>query len=310
MAEPASTQDNPPTVDVPITSDPATQIVEDYQTKVGTQPSGGEPISTEPQPEPTPTGEPKTDEPKPDDVGKVTRLEQQLSKDRQLLTVLGIDPDSDIADKLQAGLITKEDLLKQVGTQQVPPPIEVPSVEDLTQLEEKIRTKGATEQDLLDTVKFIKGIANQSLQVQQVQQQTSLENRFIQCRNATQTVIDTDEMHQSLPDDIQEIESQIHLSATDNLLATETGGGDRYLTPQTYKYFGNKELERLIKYRNHLIELGKKLERENLNPAPKPSVNPISPALGGAPASPPKPKVNMDRLPDEMRSYISKQATV
>lgn len=309
-AEPVSTQDNPPTVDVPKTSDPATELVQNYQEKIGAEPSGGEPVSTEPQPEPTPTGEPKTEDIKPDDTGKITRLEQQISKDRQLLTLLGIDPESDVADKLQAGLITKEDLLKQVGTQEVPGPAEVFSVDKLTQLEEKINKEGATQQDLLDTIKSIKAVANQTLQVQQVQQQSTLENRFIQCRNATQTVIDTDEMHQSLPDNIREIESQIHLSATDNLLATETGGGDKYLTPQAYGYYGTKNLERLNTYRNYLIELGKKMERENINPPPKPSVNPMSPTTGGAPASPPRKKVNMDRLADEMRSYVSRQATV
>lgn len=308
-----STENNPsaPTQDVPMSGDTPTQIVQGFQDKFGPAPSEGDVVTstTEPAAPPDTTGQAKGDEPQPDiDAGKITRLEQQLSDQKRLLYSLGLDPESDVAEQLNKGLINKQDLLEQIGAivpgkPPTAPPDPMQRVDDLISKIEK--SGNADVPDLVETLKALKSVA---VNVAQKDQAAAMDTLYKQCRNATETVINNEESHKNLPDDISEIESQIFLSSTDNLLATETNSNPRYLTPAAYSHYAQKNLGRLNKWRNHWIEQGKEIQRQSTTP--KPGVNPISPTTGAGPISPPKPRITLDNIDEATRNWINNQAPV
>ena len=115
-------------------------------------------------------------------------------------------------------------------------------------------------------------------------------------------------MHADLPDNVKEIESQVFLSSTDNLLATETKGDPRYLTAPNYGFYAGKNLERLNTLRNHWIDYGKQLQKGTITP--KPSVNPISPTVGSAPITPPETPTTIDNMAERAKAYTEQHGVV
>ena len=312
MADSTQT-DNPTNADAPNTGDVKTVVLDNLTGE--SQSSGGEPDST-PQPAPSAdvTGQPKDDVTPPDDDGKLSRLEQMLAQNNQLLTALGIDSESDIAERFQKGLVSKEELLLRAGVQ-VPAKTEptatepVSAVDRFNQLQQRLKqsvseNKGITETDILAVMDATSGLAKESAKAQE---NVDMERRFNDCRSATLAVIDKDAMHVDLPDNIKEIESQVFLSSTDNLLATETKGDPRYLTAQNYSFYADKNLERLNTLRNHWIEYGR-----NAKPAPPVpnQVNPISPTVGSAPITPPETPTTLENMNERAKAYIQLHGVV
>ena len=60
------------------------------------------------------------------DDGKAARLETELNGYRKVLDTLGIDPDSDVAQKVMAGVIGKDDLVKHIAPQVVDRILQLP----------------------------------------------------------------------------------------------------------------------------------------------------------------------------------------
>jgi len=305
-----STSDNPATSDVPTTGDTLTSVVQGYKDR-HPAPSEGDTPST-PEPPADVTGQPEP-EPQPDESGKVTRLEQDLAKQKKFLSNLGIDADSDFIERYNAGLISPDQLLKQAGV--TPSATEAPpnAMQRLLQHTEKVKKqvdtgKGVTEKDYLEGMAIVAEVANEGVRLRQ---QTETDALYSQCQTATLSALDKDELHNAAPDDIKTIESQMFWVSTDNLLATDAhslGNPESYFTPKSYTLYATKNMERLQALRNHWIEHGKKLARNQI--APTPSVNPIPATTGSGPATPPLPRIDRDNMGEAARNYAQQRAVV
>lgn len=306
MAETTSTVDNPATTqDAATGGDALTTMVADQYDKHG-QSSEGEPSSTtEPAAQVDKTGQPEGDESPPDITeGKITRLEQQIANQKKFFASLGIDPESDVIDRYNAGLITKEQLLQTVPPQE--PKTEVTGIERLGSYRAKIKDKIGTgqelsQQDFLESLDIMGELAKDN---ERITQQANIRNLVSECERATQAVLEGDELHTVIPEDIQKIESQVFLGSTDNFLTAETHGDPHYLTPQSYGFYGQKNIEKYKKLRNAWIDYGKTLAKEEPPPEPpKPTINPISSGTGSAPMKAPETMINIDNMPEAARAY-------
>lgn len=306
-----STTDNPATTqDVATSGDDLTTMVADQFEKHG-QPSKGEPSSTTEPDAPTDTAGQPDSEVKPDTTeGKTTRLEQRLADQKKFLISLGIDPDSDTIDRFNAGLITKEQLLP---TPQVPQTPQAPQtgIEKLEVHRTKIRDKigkgqELLQQDFLESLDIMGELASDNVKITQ---QTNMRNLISDCERATDAVLAGDELHSVIPEDIQEIESQVFLGSTDNFLSAETHGDPHYLTPKSYNFYGQKNIQNYRKLRNAWIDYGKSLVKGS-PPEPIPQVNPISSGTGSAPMKPPEKMINIDNMGAAARAYQQNQTIV
>ena len=104
---------------MPTPNDPINQGVQDpartavplgQQQSTGGQAPISEPTTT-PQ-DPSVPAEPVEVQP---DTGTVTRLQQELARQNRVLMSLGIDPASDVAEKFQRGIISRDQLLEEAG---------------------------------------------------------------------------------------------------------------------------------------------------------------------------------------------------
>ena len=279
--------------------------------------SAGAPDGATPAPDgvdQTTVADDTTQEPKTDD-GKVTRLEQQLAENNKLLQSLGIDPNSDIAERLNAGVMSKQELLEHIGIAPTPPVTQEEAPEQkLSNILNKIKKEGSSEQDFIDAMQTM-GDMVQEIKTQG--QRDNFSNNINQCVEAISTVLVQDELHKNLPADLQEIESQMFLSSTDNLVLREaqkhSGRPEeqqRFLTPASYGFYAEKNAERLNSLRNHWIEHGRKLQRGDQMPRTTTNVNPISPSIGAGPTAAPVPKVTRDNWQQVARNYDQNQGTV
>jgi hypothetical protein len=305
--EDTSTPNEPTQTDVPQTGDekvdPATQMVQEYQSQGGTP--------TPDQTESAVTGEPEP-EPKPDDTGKVTRLEQELATTKQLLSdTLGIDPDSDVVEKFRNGLITKEDLL---GTKAAEQPKS--AIDRLRDHQESVKNRlkrgePITPDDYVNGLELTEQIAIESSQHQQENERIKL---FTDCKNAAESAILKDPLHTDLPDNIKEIETQMFLGATDNLLGMEAANHsdpNGFLTPDHYKFYGNKSHERYNQLRQHWIDYGAQQATKNIT-STKTNINPVTSSTGSGSTTQPEQKFNWNeqKVEDAYQKYVASQQTV
>ena len=302
MTEPASTANEPaPTPDVASAGDPASQIVADAQNKFGPPPSVGEPTSTEPPSPADVTGQP-ADETPPDDSGLEKRTEQENAVMRSTLTSLGIDPDSEKVERFKAGLITKEELLGTVSEQ---PQENLSAIQKFnkykTSMEQAVREgKTPSTEDFLTSLQLTADIAQEGIRDKEITARNVLLDK---CQIATEAVITSDEFHSSSPENIQGIERQVFLGSTDCLVAEETGGDPRYVTPKHYDFYARKNMKNFTDLRNYWIEYGKKSTSAPVPPPTPNQPNPISSAEGGGPMAQPKEIVTLDNMERIARDY-------
>jgi len=302
---------NLPNADAPNQGDVKTAVLDNLAGQ--TQLSGGESVSTQtPAPAADVTGQPEGDKLQPDDTGKISRLEQRLAQNNKILTSLGIDPESDIAERYQRGLVSKEELLMRAGIQAPQPQMDrqaarpVSAMDKLYHLKQRVGqsvkdNKGILEADILEFMDVASDLAGENVQLQQ---QGEMAKNLNDCRSATLSVIEKDNVHTELPDNIKEIESELFLSSTDYLLSVNAGGNIKYYTPSNYQFYAGKNLQRLNNYRNYLIDLGRKTP---LPPPPKPNtarVNPISSSTGSAPITPPETLTTIHNMGERARAYV------
>ena len=312
MTEPIQ-PDNPTNAGAPNADGIKTEVLDN----LASQPSGGDTPTPQPASPTDKTGQSKDDETKPDDSGIADRVKQQLAQSNQLLSALNIDPESDLAERYASGLVSKEELLLRVNpqpTQSVAEPqVPVAPRQKLDNLKQRLAqsvkdNKGILETDILDVLDVMSGITEEN---DQLLQQTSMEKHFNECRNATLAVIEKDDLHNELPENIKAIESQVFLSSTDNLLATESGGNPKSLTVKNYGFYADKNLkERISTYRNHWIEYGKQLQQQATTKGSQPQVNPISPAIGSAPVTPAETPTTIKNVSDRAKAYVENWGAV
>lgn len=308
MPEP-STPSEPQKADAPSAGDldPATQIVVDAQNTMGTAPSAGD-TSTEPTTPADDTGQQDDGTQQPDDQGKDKRLEQINSAQRQTLIALGVNPDSEAVKQFNEGLITKEELLG-TATQAVEQPKSAVDQfnehrNNMKELMEK--GKAPTAADFLKSMDLTSAVMQEN---SQKEERGKREVLIDNCINAAGSVITNDPLHKSLPEDIQEIETQFFVASTDSVWGVATGGDQSKVTPANYDYYAKQNLQGPYqKLRNALIEHGRQLERGTPpEPPPTPTVNPISTNIGSGPVTPAEPKVNLDNMQKAAREYAKKQ---
>jgi hypothetical protein len=241
--------------------------------------------------------------------GKVTRLEQEVAKYAKVLNGLGINPDSDFADRFNAGLVTKSDVARQLGVEPQPvgQPVAAPaqslSYEDqMSELITKVNADGATAEDFGKSLELMN---NYMKEVKGQEQANSQQQLFNQCVAATQEVLDEDANYAKMPDEIKQIESQMFVASTDHLLAQQaqkTKNPESYITPDAYRFYAKQNQENMTKLRDYWRAEGKAAGDGNpapLLPGQTAPVNPLSPNAGGPPVNQPRERVtlkNMDRL--------------
>jgi hypothetical protein len=248
------------------------------------------------------------------DEGTVTRLQQQLAQNNKLLQTLGIEPDSDIAERFNAGLIGKQELLEYAGIAPVPPTTQAETPEQrLANIIEKAKREGATQEDFIAAMETVGGIVK--AQKEQAER-SNLSNRLNECIAVVTNAIEQDDLHKDLPADLQEIETQMFLTSTDNIVMRDAKKYSRsesdyvkYLTPASYGFYADKNIERLGKLRDYYIELGRKLQRGDQMPRTT-NVNPISPSVGTGPTAPPVPQITRDNWKEAARRYVAQQGTI
>jgi len=228
---------------------------------------------------------------------------------------LGVSSESDIVDQYINGIITKDQALSMAKPAEASkPPVEQAPREKIRQIAQKAQKGEANQVDFAEALEAIDKMAQG---YDEQGQQSLIEENVKQCKSAVDLVIGQDTVHADLPENIKEIESQVFLSSTDNLLTK--GANDlvvhgikvdrTYFTPQRYGYFAKKNIDRLNTWRNYYIDLGAKRATTNIQGG-KPQVNPMSPSSGGAPITPAKPKITLDNMSEAARRYIEKQETV
>lgn len=315
----ASTQgDNPTNKGAVNKGDVNTSVLDNLAAK----PSGGADATSPPASTTDKTGQSADDKvTKPDDSddsGAVDRLKQQLAQSNQLLAALNIDPESDLAERYTKGVVSKEELLLRVNPQPQPivtEPSQTPvsARQRLENLKRKVTQsveagKGVLETDIVEVLDVVSGITDEN---DHFREQTDMERHFAACRDATLAVIDKDELHNTLPEDIKEIESQVFLSSTDNLLSTQSGGNPKSLTVKNYDYYAYKNLnERISAYRNYWIDQGKKLQQQATTKTSTPQVNPISPTTGSAPVVPVETPTTIENTEERARQYVENWGAV
>jgi hypothetical protein len=286
---------------------PTNQGAAETQTPPAAQPSGeptseGEPVSTTP---PTPQAQPTAaapDDPLKAAQAKVSRLEQEHAKTANLLQQLGVDPNSDTAERFASGVLTKEDLLREIGVQ-VPAPAQ-PQITPQQKMDmaiERMKKDGVTEADVIGVFEAVRD-AQQN--VQGAVAQRDFRDNLTECLTAVTNTIKADEVHSKLPDTLREIEEQIFISSTDNRLMREaqySRNPDSYKTPQNYSRFAQQQAQRLNNLRNYYIEQGRQMERQQAAPPPQgtPPPAPISPSVGSGPTVPPAQTVNRDNWKEQ-----------
>jgi len=277
---------------------------------------GQGPIMT-PTPDVAPDTAPATPEDLSADNGAVTRLQQQVAANNSVMNALGIDPDSDIAEKFKAGIYSRQDLLEMVGIQSKPPvapPTTQPAVyqtqDQLQTIIDRVKTEGAGEQDFVEAMTAIQ---NTIQQANQAAQANTMNNTLSQCANTTKAVIASQDSHTTLPQDLKAIEEQLFLAGTDNLVLREANGSqnpDAFLTPNSYGYYANKFNSGYQKLVNHYINVGRDMQKKGIAPVHQNGINPVSPQLGSGPVTPAAPVVNRTNWQQAAKNYMSRQSQV
>lgn len=244
------------------------------------------------------------------DKSKLTRLEQKVTAQNELLQAIGINPESDVAEQYKSGLITKNQLLELAGITQ---PVTRPEIsEEASPMDkiEKIISKGPNNVDSSDFVELAKSVKDIVTDYRQKDEFSQIQNNLNQCKQVTSGIINEDEFHKTLPDDIKQIEEQVFWGSTDNFLASEavkTKNPAGYFNPQGYDFYGKRNLSNYQKLRNHWIEHGKKLQQQNITPQ-KDVINPTP--SGGDTTVEPKPMITVENMDEAAKRYISQRGVV
>lgn len=260
-----------------------------------------------PKPEGTPAaGESKVDEKDAEAAAKAERLSQDNANLRAVLTKIGIDPDSQTAEHLRAGLITVDDVMR--ARQPVQPSVEtqksdaaasaVPLDQKLVNLqnilagqkgdvsaEEYRNAQGKMLEVITDLVR-----ANQNITKKQ---EIDANNQKIQSMiGAAQDVFNKDVTFK-IPEGMKEIAQEMFLGAADiEHVELQRQFGERANTPEYFRHSAGKVAPRFNQFLQAVYKAGSQAAVDAINrskPAGQTVVNPLQPGVvGGTPPPPPK----------------------
>ena len=195
-----------------------------------------------------------------DDVAKTQRINQQNADMRKTLDALGVDPDSDTAEHLRTGMITRGDYVRSIqpgeatttpATTQPAP--EIPLDQKISNLKSvlaaPIPDKGYSSEDVQERNNAFMGVINDLVQVNQniVKSQKETE-QITQANSSTAAINDVfnREVVPSLPEGLTEEAKQtiatVFLASTDfaNGELVTSHGKEKAQTPKGYAFSATK----------------------------------------------------------------------
>lgn len=250
------------------------------------------------------------------DDGKLTRMEQDMAKKNRVIEALGLDPNSDVADRLDSGLLTRDELLREAGHVEPPPaPVyqqpEQPRdpMATLTELRQKMSNEAYTDPKDMDAV--IGTMQDILVAQDQRSRQRDVQDHVSTCRAVVNKVYDNDPTIEKLPIEIQQIERLAFEASTDALLERENPNNPyQYATPNGYEFYAKKNKGRFQQMRDYYINLGRTMEKTGENPPANNPVVPISPSQGGSPTPSPPVQITRDNMRQKAQDYITQRGIV
>ena len=248
------------------------------------------------------------------DDGKLTRMEQDMAKKNRVLDALGINPDSDVADRFDSGLLTRDELLREAGHTEPAPAYQQPEqprdpMATLTELRQKISSEAYTDPKDLDAV--IGTMQDILVAQDQRSRQKDVQDHVNTCKSVVNKVYDSDPTIENLPIEIQQIERLAFEASTDALLERENPNNPyQYATPVGYKFYAEKNARRFQQMRDYYINLGRTIEKTGGNPPVTNPVVPISSSQGGSPTPSPPVRITRENMKQKAREYQAQRGIV
>lgn len=301
-----------PVVEPTEPASPAPSTLENLEQNVATELTGASAApdgSAAPVDPNAASGEPAEAPPAEAD-GKSQRIQQENAQLRATVRKFGVDPDSDVMDQLNSGLLTVADIVKPREPVEPPAPTQT-----LQQKIDNLKTANLTGTDgavdakaFLDDrsqlIEVLDAVVQDNTQLRQAREGDQQTIRAQQTASAAASVFDTD-VNVTLPDDVMSVAKELFLGAVDNRvydMANDPNvGRDRALSVEGYT-FAAKQLA---------PKFGALVAAIKGEPAPVPAVAPnvvpLAPGTGGASPPPPVPKGKFDmrNLDQNVDAYLA-----
>lgn len=252
------------------------------------------------------------------DEAKMHRVSQDNATLRTTLRKLGVEPDSDVVEQINAGVITLDDIVRArqpvtpTAAPQVSPPTapEIPldqQIDNLKSILDKpIGPDGISAENVRDQQKAFFGvIASQAKEIKNITQSQEQREQQEQANGmvtATNEVFNTDVLSGltvEIPEDVREIGAKMFLGATDieNIELIKSHGKEKALTADGYRYSASQIAPEMKQFIQAVYKAG----RDSLNPNPTPPVVPTAPRTNVQPLRPgggptPAPPVDKDKF--------------
>lgn len=259
----------------------------------------------------TATSGPVTTEPNPVDNGKAARLEQELAKVNRALKNLGVDPESDVLDKINRGIINWDDVInRQPQTRQMPEPAKRAS-DKLAEVYQKVSHADPTPDDFKEALAAMVAAVKE----QETKEMANTTQQVVSAvKNSVFNVIENDAMHKQLPPDLAQLEKDVFYSSTDHYVSNEafqSGNPNRFFNPETYKYYAELNAGRYQKLRDFYVNQGRQMEKQALTQQKQPQTNvvPISASAGAAPATPTLPQMTKANMKQAAAAYLAQMGS-
>lgn len=268
--------------------------------------------NNQPDPAAAPPQQPGS-QPEAIDQGRLTRIEQDSARKGKVLQALGLDPNSNLIDQFEQGLLTEADLRARLAPQPVSQPAQ-PAVKSpldtLKEIQDRVHNnKDAT----LDDFEQMAAATFEALREnEQRTQQTEMQRTAQQCQDAVYSVFDSAET-QLEDETLRMTEREIFMAATDRNVtadAQKLQNPSQMLNPQTYGFYANKTAESLAALKEAYIELGKQQALQGKIPAPAEQIIPPASPGGGAMPKAPTVKVNVDNMAQAREQYLRSRKQV
>ncbi len=264
-----------------------------------------------------PAGQPGQDT-APEDKGTIARLQQDMAVKDNLLRMLNIDPNGNVAEKIEAGLLTQQDLVdiayKPVTPTTEPASPKVSPEQTLSNLQTRISQRGDDapvsaemyKQDVQDLMKVVVDLADTNKSLIDKSNSNDLTNLQTQNLSAVDAVFNASEILTGLPDTEKAIAKEALISMTDYSvvgMSQDPQVGQKAYTPQGYNFAAKQALPKVLALlKGASIKGG---QQAVLNIANNPSqVTTMQPSPQGSPVVTPPVPMTLENLGKNTDAFI------
>ncbi len=272
------------------------------------------------------------------DEATMHRVSQDNSALRAFVRKMGVDPDSDVVEQVNSGLVTYDDIIRArqpaiptttPGTSPPPAP-EIPlgqKIDNLKSiLDAPIPRDGYSSEDVKEQQKaffdVITGQAKVIDNVTQSQEQRVLQEKADSMVSATNDVFNTAviaELADELPEEVRQTAAQMFLGATDIAnISLKAEIGQEAISAKGYRHSATQVAPEYKKLIQAVYKAGQDSNNPNPNPAPttptvpntpRTNVLPLRPGAGGGSPPPPvnKNKWDIRNLSANVAEHMSQQ---